>query len=219
MSRTRPVLVAAIVASVLGGVLCGGAYGQAPKPTDSKIGVVDVGRVNEDYIEVKTGRAQLDALTASLSDILKMRQKYSLLSPQELDELEKLTGTRAPSDQDKQRIQDLTKKGDDAAAELETLRNKKDPTDADKARLKELTDIGAKSSADIEARRAEFANTVQTKEQDLLSKLQDKMDAAIGELAQQKGLWIVVDQEAVHWGGLDLTDELIAKLNKDAQPK
>jgi Skp family chaperone for outer membrane proteins len=217
MITARPVLVLAIVAFLLGVALCGTAYGEAPKPAvDSKIGIVDVSRVEDEYTEVKNATAQVSAMEASLTDILKMRQKYSLLSAAELDELEKLFGMEKPEDKDKARIQELTKKGDDLAAELEGLRNKKDPTDADKTRLSDLTTAGTKNGADMEARRAEYATKVQAKQKELLDKLTDKMNVAIGELAQQKGLWVVVAKPVTLWGGIDVTDDLIAKLNKGA---
>jgi Skp family chaperone for outer membrane proteins len=221
MLTARPVLATAIVTFLLGGILSVAAYGDAPKPSDAaaKIGIVDVSRVEDEYTEVKDATTVVNALEASLTDILKMRQKYSLLSPQELDELEKLTGLEKPEDKDKQRITELSKKGDDLAAELETLRNKKDPTDADKARLTELTAASTKSSTDVEARRAEYATKVQGKQKELLDKLTDKMNAAIAELAQQKSFWVVVAKPVTLWGGTDITDELIAKLNKDVKPK
>jgi Skp family chaperone for outer membrane proteins len=219
MMKVRPVPVLAIVAFVLAGLLSGVAYAaEAPKPAaDCKIGVVDISRVEDEYTVVKDATDQVSAMETSLTNILKMRQKYSLLSPQELDELEKLTGLEKPTDADTARVKELTTKGDALAAELETLRNKKDPTDADKARLNELTGISAKSSAAVEARHAQYATDLQAKSKELLDKATDAMVAAVGQLAQQKGLWAVVSKSVTLWGGIDITDELIAKLNKDVK--
>jgi Skp family chaperone for outer membrane proteins len=207
---------AALAALLIGGGFSGVAYGQAPKPVDIKIGVVDVDRVAEGYTEAKNARAQLDALQTQLSAALEMRQKYSLLSPSELDEMEKLSALPKPEAKDTAAIQELRKKGDILAAELEALRNKKDVTDTDKARLKDLTDVGAKTNADIETRRQSYADQFGSKQKDMEEKIQTKMEAAIGELAKQKGLWTVIDKSVIHWGCIDITDDLIAKLNKEA---
>lgn len=218
MVTARPVLVPVIVAFLLGIGVCGTVLAADPPKAamDAKIGIVDVSRVEDEYTEVKNATAQVSAMEASLTDILKMRQKYSLLSAAELDELEKLTGMEKPEDKDKARIQELGTKGDTLAKELEDLRNKKDPTDADKARINELTTLSTKNGADVESRRAEYATQVQAKQKELLDKLTDKMTVAIGELAQQKGLWVVVAKPITLWGGVDVTDDLIAKLNKGA---
>jgi Skp family chaperone for outer membrane proteins len=211
---------AAIAVFVISGVLWGcAAYGQAAKPADIKIGVVDVDRVAENYTEAKTAREQLVALRTQFADALKMRQKYSLLSPAELDELEKLGALPKPEAKDTARIQELQKKGDALAAELATLRNKKDLSDTEKARLKELTDIALKANADLEARGPFYDDQLAAKQKDMEEKMQPKMEAAIAEVAKQKGLWTVIDKSVIHWGCVDITDDLIAKLNKEAGSK
>lgn len=209
------VLLTTVVSLLAGGV----AYSaDAPKPpSDCKIGIVDINRVEDEFTEVKTATDTVSTMADSLERILKMRQKYSLLTEQEFAELEKLTGTEKPTDADKARITEMTTKGDTLAIELETLRGKKDPTDQEKTRLNELTEMGRKATADIEARRASYATNVQAKHKELLDKLTEKMNVVIGELAKSKGLWAVLPRQYVMWGGIDLTTELIEKLNKDAK--
>ncbi|MDO8585827.1 MAG: OmpH family outer membrane protein [Armatimonadota bacterium] len=219
MISRRPVFVVAAAATFFGWMLSGAAYGAdaPPQVADAKVGIVDVSRVEDEYVEVKNAVSQVDTMKNSLASILKMRQKYSLLPAQELDELEKLTGMEKPEEKDNARVQEITKKGDDLAAELEALRNKKEPTDQDKARLNELTDLSRKATSDVEARRAQYDTDLQNKAKDLFDKANEKMNAAIAELARQKGLWTVLAKPFVLWGGADLTNDLIEKLNKDAK--
>jgi Skp family chaperone for outer membrane proteins len=216
MLKVRLIL-ASMVVLVLAGF--GVAHCQAAKPADIKIGVVDVDRIAEGYFEAKNAREQLQALQTQYGAALDMRQKYSLLSPAELDEMEKLMALPKPEAKDTARIQELTKKGDALAAELEALRNKKDPTGADKARLSELTDVATKAGAGIETRRQFYADQYVTKQKDMEEKMQVKMEAAIADLAKQKGLWTVIDKSVIHWGCVDITDDLVAKLNKEANAK
>ena len=50
------------------------------------------------------------------------------------------------------------------------------------------------------------------KERDLLLALQNKVDAAVAEIAKAKGLDTIVDKGSVVYGGQDITDDVIKKI-------
>ena len=52
---------------------------------------------------------------------------------------------------------------------------------------------------------------LQQKEQDLLAGIQKKVDAAVKQVAEAKGLSVVLDKNAVVYGGQDITDDVMKK--------
>ena len=52
---------------------------------------------------------------------------------------------------------------------------------------------------------------LQQKEQDLLAGIQKKVHAAVKQVAEAKGLSVVLDKNAVVYGGQDITDDVVKK--------
>ncbi|EGO62947.1 OmpH family outer membrane protein [Acetonema longum] len=55
---------------------------------------------------------------------------------------------------------------------------------------------------------------LQMKEKELLTALQDKINAAIKEVADVKGLTVVLPEQVVIFGGQDITDDVLKKFKK-----
>lgn len=53
---------------------------------------------------------------------------------------------------------------------------------------------------------------LQVKKQDLLGAIQIKVNAAVKEVADSKGLTIIVDKSVVIYGGQDITDDVMKKI-------
>lgn len=54
------------------------------------------------------------------------------------------------------------------------------------------------------------------KRQELFKGLQDKVDAAVSNVAQTKGLSLVIDKRAVLYGGTDITDQVTKELSQNS---
>lgn len=55
---------------------------------------------------------------------------------------------------------------------------------------------------------------LQMKEKELITALQDKINAAIKEVAESKGLTVVLPEQVVIYGGQDITDDVLKKFKK-----
>ena len=55
-----------------------------------------------------------------------------------------------------------------------------------------------------------------TKRQELFKGLKDKVDTAVGNVAQTKGLSLVVEKSVVLYGGTDITDQVTKELNQNS---
>ena len=52
------------------------------------------------------------------------------------------------------------------------------------------------------------------KQQDLIEPIQKKIDEAVKAVAEAKGLQVVLDKNAVVYGGQDITQDVVKKLGK-----
>ncbi|MDO8684146.1 MAG: hypothetical protein Q7N50_11760 [Armatimonadota bacterium] len=230
MVRNRPVIGLAIFALALG-ILSGIAYAaDPPKPAgELKLGVVDLGRVRAEYKEFENSDNIIGGMDHSLAAEINLRTRHKLLAAQEIEELVKLTALTNPTDKDQQRAEEITKKSNESASQLETLRAKKDPTEAEKAALTDLTQRETSASSQIATLRSEYVTAVEKKRSELQKDNEDKVMAGINALAQEKGLTTVmakdmlvngqVYQSIVLFGGTDITEDLLKKLNSEKEAK
>lgn len=58
---------------------------------------------------------------------------------------------------------------------------------------------------------------MQAKEQELLKNIQDKTEAAAKKVGDAKGLSVVMEKSSVLYGGVDITDQVLRKLQDDAK--
>lgn len=81
------------------------------------------------------------------------------------------------------------------------------------AAKKEFADKSAGlSDADKQNLNLQLMQRVEQKRQELLKGIADKISAAVKEVADAKGLAIVVQKGAAVYGGLDITDEVMKKI-------
>lgn len=80
--------------------------------------------------------------------------------------------------------------------------------------VKKLTSDDEKRKA-VAAKEREFAE----EHDKMLKPLIDEIEAAIRKVAQAKKLAVVLDRSVVVFGGVDITDEVIAELKKSAATK
>lgn len=92
--------------------------------------------------------------------------------------------------------------------ELEDAREKK-ATDAD---LKKMTEQFQKEIESREQQGLALEDKKRKELEDLSAKLRTKVDEAIKAVAQEKKLDVVVDKQAVLFGGVDITEDVIKKI-------
>lgn len=92
--------------------------------------------------------------------------------------------------------------------ELEAARDKK----ATEAELKKMTEQFQKELETREQQGIDLENQKRKELEDLSTKLRSKVDEAIKSVAQDKKLDVVVDKQAVLFGGTDVTEDVIKKI-------
>jgi Outer membrane protein (OmpH-like). len=124
-------------------VLSTGAWAQGT----GAFGMVDLKRVVDEYDQRKALEAQLQQMRDQMRAKLQWRANNLLLEEAELSEYENLASITNPTDQQKQRMQELEQKSRQLNEELSQLRQKNPPTEQDTQRINQLTAIEKSSSS------------------------------------------------------------------------
>lgn len=92
---------------------------------------------------------------------------------------------------------------------------------SEKNRLLQEAQRDGKSKADLEKMTKKFEGELRPKKEaverldkELSGRLKKRIEAAIAEVAAAKRIPVVVDKQVVLFGGEDITDEVVKKLNK-----
>lgn len=208
--RIAWVVAVVFVAAMLIGAVAVQAADEAPK-----IGVVDTDKVYKEAPRVKQYTEELNVVKNELALKLNVRNQNLMLSDEEIKELVDLKAKgAAATEQDKARIQALEKISRDRDDEFSKLQNTTTLTDQQKARMKELQDMQQKSKETGNALARDYESQFQSKMQALSDKADADVLDVIKKVAEAKGLTQVFVKAALLYGGTDITDEVISKLDR-----
>jgi outer membrane protein len=188
----------------------------AAAASDPKIGVVDSQKVYKEAPRIRQYQEELDAKKKELTDKLDLRAQNMMLNTDEIEELIALKIKDKPTDADNARIKVLTDTERAKDEELKTLSQTTAPTDQQKLRLKELQDIQTKSKENGARLITDYDALYKSKMQDLQVKIDAELQTAVAKVAESKGLTLILDKAAVMIGGTDISDAVIAALDRKA---
>ena len=179
---------------------------------EAKIGIVDTARVYKDAPRIKKYTEDLNKFRQSLGAKLDIRSQNRMLDENEVKELVDLKLKETPTDKDKARVKELEDAERARDAELKALQETKEPDDAKKARLKQLQDMQQSSNTKGNELAKDYDDQLASKMQELTSNAEKEMRDVIKSVAEAKALTLVVAKEAVLFGGIDISDDIIAKM-------
>lgn len=199
----------------------------AADDAQAKIGIVDLQRVYRDAPRVKQFMEELQAFSQALNAKLALREKNMMTSDSEITELIDLSIKPDPTDADKAKMKAISDASQAKEEEFKTLQQTKEPDDAQKARLNELQGLRQKSQQAGETVAKDYNAQVQGKAHDLAGKADADVQSAVKQVADTKSLSMVLTKrlsgangeplDFVLLGGVDITDDVIAKLDRKAQ--
>lgn len=204
----------AIATVVFVGLIGSGVWAAAS--SDPKIGVVDSQKVYKEAPRIKQYQEQLDGFKQTLTNKVEIRAQNLMPNPTEIEELVTLKTKDKDklTDADNKRITDLTASERAKDDELKSLQQVTTPTEQQKARLKELTDLQNKSKDTGNALLTDYDTQYKSKMQELQGKIDGELQTAVQKVAESKGLTLVLDKAAVMIGGTDISDAVIAALDR-----
>jgi outer membrane protein len=177
------------------------------------LGYVDVTTVFDQYTKTAKVKADLESYGKQLEQKLQIMDANRMLDENDLNMLVTLATKPNPTDKDKEQIKVLQDKEKALDAELKTLQSKAEPTDQEKARQKELMDRAYKSGENLKKMSQSADTEFNAKKEGVLTEIRNDILKAVEDVAKQKNIGVVIDKIAVFYGGVDLTQPVIDKLN------
>lgn len=183
---------------------------------DVAIGTVEMAKVYTEAPRVKQLRERLEQRSKEFDSRLDIREQNLMLTEEQVRELIELKMKPNPTDKEKARIQELTETEHKLDEQLKNLQNTPQDklTDTEKARLKELTDLQAASKTAGGQIEKDYNTQLQNEARELEAKAFDEITAVIKQIAEAKKLNYVLEKNVVFFGGTDVTNEVIAKLDR-----
>jgi Skp family chaperone for outer membrane proteins len=203
------------------------------------IGYVDMQRVLNAFTHADDAQKQLQDYANSLQEIINRHLSNYMLTTQEREELKQLLAKPNLTDSEKKRLQELETLASDRQKELQNLENLQNPNDTQKQRLNELQTLRQTASKDIDAIVQDYNNQLNQKRQEIINKLDQDIRTrlqklgirvkededlgtyidqairkAIEQVAKANNLSLVLSNQVVLYGGVDITDKVIQALNK-----
>lgn len=207
-------VAAAAVTGVLGLAYTGKAAPSKNSPAPV-VGYVDLGTVTDQIKQTPNWKVMVtkfeDAKTRYRDEIENLT-KVRYLAPAERTELDNLRAKGKAGDTEKARIDQLLKKSDQIDQEYQSLGQTEKLTDEQTKRLNELKKIREDGINSLQNETDKRAESLRQLESQVLDEMQGKVIKTVGEIAQKKDLVLVLDRQAVLYGGQDLTQDVLTKL-------
>ena len=212
-----------VVATLLGAA---SSYGGAPAGKNNQpaaeaagsIGFVDLNQISEEVKKTASWQKMVQRATETrtkysteLDDMVQRRH----LSDAEMKELAELQAKPKPTDAEKERVTKLLRKSDDMDKEFNDLANTSPLTPQQTTRMQELSEFRNKAGQKIQAARSEREEKLQEMEAKMLGELQTKILKVVSDTAKSQSLEVVVDKQALLYGGRDITATVITKMPKN----
>lgn len=178
------------------------AYAQSVATIDSSV------IMKSEFVE-KTS-AELETTGQQYQTELQIRQENLFLTENEINDLLNLVNSKG----DQNKIKALQDANIQRSNEYQTLNQTKTLTDEQKTRQTELANYTKKSKENLENK----ANLFNENMNNLITKKREEIDNAIisacEKVAKDKKYSIVIEKNAVFYGGIDITKDVIAALPK-----
>ncbi|GBC96668.1 hypothetical protein HRbin16_02477 [bacterium HR16] len=145
---------------------------------------------------------------------LQWRANNLLLEEAEITEYESLASITNPTDQQKQRMQQIEQKSQQLNQELSQLRQKNPPSEQEVQRINQLTAIENRNKEILMRMQDEFEQQLNTRRDEMINQMLQDIRKAVAAIAQEKGLAVVFDSTQVLYASNDITSDVIKRLNK-----
>lgn len=203
-----------IVAAACIAIVLASSISFAAASNEPKIGVVDLDRVYKEAARVKQFEEEVSALDQLLTAKLNIRAQNLMLTEAEVTELVDLKTKPTQTPADTARIKQLTDLERAKSDELTTLQGTKTLTAQQQARMKELQDLQKKSKDAGAALYKDYDAQLVSKGQEIRAKEDAEVRAAVRKVGEAKGYTLVLDKANVLLGGIELTSDVISKLDR-----
>ena len=194
---------------VLGGL--GLAQAQAQAPT--KIAVIDMGKVTDNYKALQDKSKALNVWLQGKQKYIEGLQDFMFLAADSFNEVVDLLKADTLSADKQKRLEELRKLASDKEKQFLDLRSKTGRTAAEDDSYKALGDLYTASQQRVTALQSELQNNYNQQVGDAREGFMKTVQETAKAMAKTEGYDLVLDSSMVLVGGVDITDKIIAQLN------
>ena len=219
MISHRKVLVCAVLSILLSGLAVGLAAAAPDASKSAQFATVDLERAFDSYNKKETLEKELATEFGQVKAWFDLRADNKLLSDEDFNQLVALKGKAQPTDEEKKKTDDITNRSKQLEQEFTSLQQKSGPTPEESARLKDLQAQINRIDATLKEESKKKDEELGRKRVELSRQVMKDVEAVVSTVAQSKGLAMVFNKPTaepglVVYSSLDITDEVIKKLNK-----
>jgi Skp family chaperone for outer membrane proteins len=193
-------------------VLAGAVSAAAPA---AKLGKVDMARVAQEYQQMQTLNTQFQEFQSTQERQLRDKYTGRVLTDAEVQELTDLCAA-APTEENNKRITELQGFSGTREKRIEELRAKAPRSAEEEAEFKQWDGLMQQRLTALTAFKTELEATRKAKYDELTKIITDNVDAAMKVVAESQKLDLILTKDAVIYGGIDVTDAVLEKLNGPA---
>ncbi len=216
----RVIVLSAIVLCIVASLT--GASGQDKTTGGLRVANVDLQRLQNEYVPLKTFKEELDAKQNELDIQVRTWQQNPLLSAADQKTLSDLAikdkmangaGLSAADKATQQRLLDASKKLNDDYTRLQGTAIGA-VTDADKQQLNGYLKLANDTEARAQATKQQLQTDMQTRLASIADQAQKNMKDAFGKIAKEKGYNLILSAEIAPYAEYDCTDDVLKLMNK-----
>ena len=221
--RYYPLVLTAVVVGMWAGMAGSRAHAADQPAAPNPIGVVDMEKVSDEAVPYKDANKELQQLQDSLNQNMQEISSYTYLTSTELNEVALYLDAKELTATQKARMAELKKFAADREAEWNKLAQTPSPDAAQKKRIGELTQMRTGREQILNDVNTKYQTAFRTKLQEVDARLGKMVGEVVNEVAKAQKLSVVLSksvvitmdrkQDVVFFGGNDITDEVIKRLN------
>ncbi len=211
LQRTAGSLALGIALAAI--MVCGTVWAAETAP---RLGVVDMDRIAVEYRAMQDLNQQFQQFQRSQDEALEARYKTRVLDDDERQEYLDLADMGAPTAERDKRLSELADLSDTRERRLLELRQKEERSPFEEDEYDQLRVLYDMRMQELAAVQADLQQTRRAKQEELTKVVTDSVDGAVKAVAEEQQLSTVVRKEMVLYGGLDITEDVLAKLNAEA---
>jgi Skp family chaperone for outer membrane proteins len=213
MSR-KAFVTAVAVLSILGVASWSGLMAQAPAGSNFNFAVIDLQKTVTGYTETTKAQEELAAFDRQVRKQVDDREAGRFLDDNEKKELASLQAIANLSADQKKRLGTLTQTNNSRYQQFRGLQVNPNRTPQEDEQYKMLLTRSDSMDKDLDALVEKLREDLQKKNEEVSNRLNESVQKAINTVATEKAMPAVFDKAAVLHGGTDITDDVLAVLNK-----
>lgn len=181
--------------------------------TQTKMAVVDLGKVVEKSDLTQVKQAELAGMARSRNDLLIFLDSNKVASQEQTIKLKALWLKINPTPAEKTELDGLKSEVKKSYDKYQELQQKASPTTDEQTLLNEFGARVRANAMTVQRLDGEFTQEMQDKRRELLQEVVDKARLAVQDVAKAGGYGIVLDVQVAPYGANDLTEATMKAMN------